>query len=58
MNITKRMNSMEGKNSQIDFNKLDRIVKALGEVAGIIDQLCTVKYGMVAGFARANGVVG
>jgi len=43
---------MEGKNSQIDFNKLERIVMALGGVAGIIDQLCIVKYGMVAGFAR------
>ncbi|MDH7463265.1 hypothetical protein QEG73_18345 [Chitinophagaceae bacterium 26-R-25] len=47
------MNSMEGKNSQIDFNKLERIVMALGGVAGIIDQLCTVKYGMVAGFASS-----
>ena len=52
MNITKRMNNIEGKNNQIDFNKLDRTVTALGGVAGITDQLCTVKYGMVAGFAR------
>jgi hypothetical protein len=30
MNITNSMNNMEGKKSQIDFNKLERIVTALG----------------------------
>jgi len=37
MNITKRMNNIEGKNSQIDFNKLERIVMAFGiGLAGIM----------------------
>jgi hypothetical protein len=42
----------------MDFNKLDRTVTALGGVAGITDQLCTVKYGEDAGFASEGGVAG
>ncbi|MDI3320252.1 hypothetical protein [Pinibacter soli] len=36
MNITKRMNNIEGKKSQIDFNKLERIAMALRGVDGIM----------------------